>query len=97
MAAKYLLSQLAETDIEEVVTYLAQENTKAAYDFVDSLYDAFDKLTENPYMGHLKEDLTQHPVRFWTFKWHYLVIYLPKQPLEIVRVMSGTRDISNLI
>ena len=97
MTASYVLSPAAEQDIEELITYIATENTQAAYDFVDALYDSFEKLAEHPFMGHVREDLTPHPVRFWTFKWHYLVIYNPIQPLEIVRVLSGFRDISNLV
>lgn len=48
-------------------------------------------------MGHTREDLTLHSVRFWTFKWHYLVVYTPKSPIEIVRVLSGFRDIPGLL
>lgn len=97
MAAKYFLSAYAEQDIDEVITYLANENPQAANDFVDALYEAFDKLAENPMLGHVREDLTNHPVRFWTFKWHYLVIYNPVKPIEVLRVVSGYRDITNMI
>jgi plasmid stabilization system protein ParE len=37
---------------------LANENPQAADDFVDALYDAFNKLAENPMLGHVREDLT---------------------------------------
>jgi len=97
MALGYVLSLAAEQDVEEIISYIATENIQAAYDFVDALYDSFEKLAENPFMGHVREELTSHPVRFWTFKWHYLVIYNPARPLEVVRVLSGFRDISNLI
>ena len=97
MTAKYFLSAYAEQDIDEVITYLANENPQAADDFVDALYDAFNKLAENPMLGHVREDLTNHPVRFWTFKWHYLVIYHPAKPIEILRVVSGYRDITNMV
>ncbi|MBX9705938.1 MAG: type II toxin-antitoxin system RelE/ParE family toxin [Gammaproteobacteria bacterium] len=97
MSNTYFLSHAAEQDIEEIINYIAQESIQVAYDFIDTLYDTFDKLVENPYMGHVREDLTDHPVRFWTFKWHYLIIYSPEQPLEIARVLSGFRDIPNLI
>lgn len=97
MTAKYFLSAYAEQDIDEVITYLANENPKAANDFVDALYDAFNKLAENPILGHVRDDLTNHPVRFWTFKWHYFVIYNPIKPIEILRVVSGYRDITNMI
>ncbi len=97
MATNYVLSSIAEQDIDEVITYIAQENSQAAYDFVDALYESFEKLADNLYLGHVREDLTEQPVRFWTFKWHYLVVYQPTQPLQIVRVLSGFRDIANLI
>lgn len=93
----YYLSYEAERDIDEIITYIAQENPKAAYDFLDSLYDAMGKLAEMPDLGHLREDLTDKPIKFWTFKWHYLVIYKPIIPIEIVRVLSGYRDIFNII
>lgn len=60
----YYLSHEAEHDIDGIITYIAQENPKAAYVFLDTLYDAMDKLTDNPYLGHLREDLSDKPVRF---------------------------------
>lgn len=97
MATKYYLSFAAEQDIDEIITYLAQENQNAAYKLLDALFEAMDKLADNPQLGHLREDLTNHPVRFWTFKWHYSVIYKPCEPIEIVRILSGFRDIANLL
>ncbi len=97
MSASYFISSIAEQDIDEAITYLAKENPTAAHDFVDALYDSFEKLADNPMLGHSREDLTKHEVRFWTFKWHYLVIYKPNKPIEIVRVLSGYRDITNTL
>lgn len=97
MGSNYVLSPAAEQDIDDVISYLAKENPSAAHDFVDALYDAFAKLADNPMLGHVRDDLTNYPVRFWTFKWHYLVIYTPKKPIEIVRVLSGYRDIANIL
>lgn len=91
------LSPAAEQDIDEIVTYIANENPSVAKTFLDSLFDAMDKLSHNPEMGHLRDDLTDKPVKFWPFKWHYLIIYRSSTPLEIVRVLSGYRDVVNLI
>lgn len=77
--------------------YLAQENPNAAHTLLDALFEAMDKLADNPLLGHLRQDLTDHPVRFWTFKRHYSVIYKPSEPIEIVRILSGFRDIANLL
>jgi plasmid stabilization system protein ParE len=97
MISKYYLSPAAEQDIEEVITYLAQENPGAAHAFLDSLYGAMENLSDNPHLGHLREDLTDKPVKFLLFKWHYLIIYKPISPLEIVRVLSGYRDLAHLV
>lgn len=50
-------------------------------------------LADNPGIGHVRLDLTDADVRFWSvFK--YLVIYRPEtKPLEIVRVLHGRRDV----
>lgn len=93
----YFLSPAAEQDIAEILSYLIPESSKAALTLLDSLYAAMDNLTENPMMGHLREDLTDKPVRFWPFKWHYLIVYQDRNPIEIVRVLSGYRDISSLL
>jgi antitoxin ParD1/3/4 len=37
MSSKIFLSPAAEKDIDEIVTYLAQENPVAAHAFLDSL------------------------------------------------------------
>ena len=90
MTSRCVLSVVAEQDIDEIITYLAQENPVVAQKFLDALFDAMDKLAEYPELGHLREDLTDRPVKFWPFKWHYLIIYKPTSPLEIVRVGSVT-------
>ena len=97
MTLRCVLSVVAEQDIDEIITYLAQENPAVAQNFLDALFDAMNNLAEYPELGHLREDLTDRPVKFWPFKWHYLIIYKPTSPLEIVRVLSGFRDIINLI
>ena len=94
---EFYLSPAALQDIEEIVDYLSKENTNAANRFVDNLFDAIDKLAQNPDIGHWREDLTDKHVKFWTFKWHYFFIYKHIIPIEIIRVLSGYRDIFNLI
>ena len=93
----YYLSPAAHNDIEEIVDYLIKENPNAADKFVDILYESLTLLAENPELGHYRHDLlVVSNVKFWTFKWHYLVAYKPTDPIEIVRVLSGYRDINKL-
>ena len=51
MTSHYVLSEIAEQDIDDVIAYIAKENVQAAYEFVNALYDAFEKLADNPYLG----------------------------------------------
>lgn len=97
MTSRCVLSLVAEQDIDEIITYLVQENSVVAQTFLDALFDAIDNLAEYPEIGHIREDLTDKPVKFWSFKWHYLIVYKPTTPVEIVRVLSGFRDIVSLI
>jgi plasmid stabilization system protein ParE len=97
MTRQYVLSFAAEQDIDEIITYIAQENPIAAKKFLDALFESMDRLSEFPDLGHLREDLTDKAVKFWPFKWHYPIIYKASSPIEIVRVLSGFRDIVNLI
>jgi antitoxin ParD1/3/4/toxin ParE1/3/4 len=51
------------------------------------------RLAQTPGMGHLREDLADEPLRFWPV-YSYLIIYRPEtDPLEIVRVLHGARDV----
>jgi plasmid stabilization system protein ParE len=97
MSLDVYLSLEAENDLNEVVTYLARENPTAAHAFVDAFSKFIERLSDHPEIGHYREDLTDKPVKFFTFKWHYLVVYKPTNPLEIVRVLSGYRDMIDLI
>lgn len=54
-------------------------------------------LATQPELGHWRKDLTSKPVRFW-FVYSYLIVYDPAtRPLEVVRILSGYRDITELL
>ncbi len=98
MTNRYILSRAAENDIGEIIEYFVERNIQAAHIFVDSLYDTMDFLAENPEVGHNRLDLVENQqIKFWTFQWHYLIVYKSSDPVEIVRVLSGYRDIAQLV
>jgi len=47
----YYLSNAAEQDIDEIITYIAEENPKAAHGFLDELYNAMARLSDYPDIG----------------------------------------------
>ena len=83
--------------MEDALYYLAKESKGSANKLLDAFYRAMEMLAANPFAGHKREDLTEQPVRFWPVKWHYLIIYKVAEPIEILRVLSGYRDIVNLL
>lgn len=90
----YRLSLQASQDIIDIWDYIAQDNPTAADKVEAQFKDAFTKLAANPYLGHKREELTEKPVRFWGVH-SYQIIYDPQsQPLVILRILSGYRDIS---
>ncbi len=91
----YQVAPQAETDIEEIVRYIALDNLSAALMMFERFYDAFRLLGDNPGIGHTRTDLTGLDVRFWTVKPRYHVIYATQfKPLLIARVLPADMDIA---
>jgi toxin ParE1/3/4 len=50
-----------------------------------------------PALGHAREDLTDRPLKFWSV-YSYLVVYDPAgDPLTIVAVLHGARDVAQIL
>ena len=93
------LRRLAEAldDLDEIWVFLASDSVEAADRVETAIRGAIRKLAEFPELGHVCDDLTDLPVKFW-FVYSYLIIYNPKSdPLEIVRVLSGSLDIPEIL
>ena len=92
-----ILSEEALSDLDEIWLYIASDSPTAADRVIDEIYQAIYRLAEFPGMGHLREDLIDEPLRFWSV-YQYLIIYRAEaQPIEIVRVVSGYRDVTQLL
>ena len=92
----YVLSAPATTDLEQIHDWIAQDDPDAATTVLTDLRDAMQRLSTMPGLGHARDDLADETLRVWTVH-SYLVIYRPDtQPLQIVRVLSGYRDIAAL-
>jgi plasmid stabilization system protein ParE len=95
---KYRLSGPAREDLWEIWDYLAQHASLDIADrIVSELHQAMVKLAENPESGYLRTDLGEEPLRFWHVH-SYLVVYMPdSNPLIVVRVLHGARDVKTLL
>lgn len=95
--ASFVLSAEARDDLREIQDYIARDSAEAARRVLEELRAAMRRLAEMPQIGHLREDLADEPLRFWPVH-SYLIIYRPdRRPLEVVRVLSGYRDIAELL
>ncbi|MDQ2687822.1 MAG: type II toxin-antitoxin system RelE/ParE family toxin [Armatimonadota bacterium] len=93
---KYVLTSQAQVDLADIWLHIAEDNVQAADRLNDSFYAAFVKLAQMPGMGRLRDELAAQTLRVWPIG-QYLIIYRPESdPLEIVRVVSGYRDLPAL-
>jgi plasmid stabilization system protein ParE len=94
----YRFTPLAEADLVEIVDFIVEHGGADRADHVLSdILQAVERLATKPGIGHARPDLTDEPVQFWSVR-GFLIIYRRRsKPLEIVRVLSGWRDISALL
>ena len=95
---RFVLTKPAERDLDAVKRYLIEKaGPTIARRVMKDVRKALAFLGSQPGAGHLREDLTNRPVKFWPV-YSYLIVYDPKsKPIQIVRVLHGNRDIEELL
>jgi plasmid stabilization system protein ParE len=90
----YLLTPAAEDDLFAIWTYIAADSPDAADRLENEFFVASQRLADKPDLGHFRRDLTSKPVRFFGVRGTYLIAYDPtSEPLEVLRVLHGARDV----
>jgi len=93
----YFLVPQARADLHEILNYIADDSIDAADKVLARFIEVFELLGENPDIGHVREDLTSVPVRFFPV-YSYLVIYAANtSPVEVVRVLGAAQDIQAIL
>jgi antitoxin ParD1/3/4/toxin ParE1/3/4 len=55
-------------------------------------------VADRPDLGHFRRDLTDKPLRFFPVRGTYLIVYDPaSEPLAVLRVIHGARDVLSLL
>lgn len=91
--ASFELSGPAVRDLRQIYDWIAEDDPAAADRVMLDLREAMARLVEVPGLGHVREDLGDPSLRVWTVH-RYVIIYQPDaEPLTIVRVLSGYRNI----
>lgn len=98
MSRRFILSSPASQDLDDILAYVLKNSGEQRAEHVaEGLFEAFQKLADNPGLGHRREDLTPSDVMFFSV-WSWLVIYTPdKTPLEVARVVHAARDVETLL
>ena len=95
---RFVLTRLAERDLDQIKAFLIEEaGATIARRVLNDIRGAIHFLSKEPGAGHLREDLTSRPVRFWPV-YSYLIVYDSEtKPLQIVRILHGMRDVAGIL
>jgi plasmid stabilization system protein ParE len=93
----YRLAPSAIADINAIADAIDQYDSIAALRFLTRLRPIFLLLGQRPSIGHVRPDLTDRPVRFWTALRRYAVIYEVGPQVTIIHVRDWRRNPETLI
>ncbi len=63
--SSYQFTPQAVADLFDLWSFIAQDNPAAADRVEDAVFRACDFLSDSPFAGRLRKELTPLPVRFW--------------------------------
>ena len=90
MASNYVLRRKAEEDLSAIIDYIAQDNPKAALEIYENFTIQFEYLARFPKSGRLRTEF--RPVVRSIAVGMYIVFFCGISPVEIVRVLHGSRS-----
>jgi plasmid stabilization system protein ParE len=95
---RIVLTRPAERDLDQIKSYLAgKAGPTIARRVIKHIRTALEFLGNQPGVGHIREDLTDRPVKFWSV-YSYLIVYDPKtKPVQILRVLHGMRNVEEIL
>lgn len=93
--ARFKLTPLARSDLQDIHDYIAADNPKVARQYLNILKQKCQQLAESPGPGLQREeydDLYRFPVG------NYLIFYRPTaEGIDVIRILHGARDIERII
>ena len=91
----YRVSEQSRSDLDDIWLYIASDNRTAADRFIDELVGKFQTLATQPGIGRSRDELAESLRSFPVG--NYVIFYRAlADGIEIVRVLSGFRDIPNV-
>jgi plasmid stabilization system protein ParE len=98
--SRYQFTPQALADLFDILAFIAKDNREAAERVEAAIFRACDLLTDSPFAGSTRTDLTPLPVRFWVVQPYskYLIVYDPsKHPLRVIRILHAARDLPSVL
>jgi toxin ParE1/3/4 len=92
--ARYVISPLAEQDIEAIGDYIAQDNPRRAISFVTELRSQCARIAASPRACRSRPELGEE-IRSFAYGNYVIFIQDSQKELCIVRVLHGAMDIEN--
>ena len=87
----YRLSDLAEQDLDEIWSYVAEDASPTTADqLIDAIIERFELLADHPHMGRARPEFGPG-VRSLTVE-NYVVYYRHEGEVLVARVLHGRRD-----
>jgi toxin ParE1/3/4 len=77
----------------EIHQYIARDSHLRADRYMRNLREKLRAIAQTPWLGHRREDITNQPCMFYTFKSHLIIYHPTLRPVHIIRVLHGSRDV----
>ena len=90
------LTAPAEDDLFNIWSYVTKNNPEAANRIERAIFRACNLLSQSPFAGSIRENLTFRPVRFWVVQPYsnYFVVYNPaSSPVQILRIVHAAKNL----
>jgi plasmid stabilization system protein ParE len=95
----YKLAPPAQEDLASIRDYYQREaGYRILRRMLAEFVEAFRLIARTPSIGHKREDLAEkRPILFWPVR-DYLIVYrVTTDPVEIVTIARGSRDVATII
>ena len=95
---RFLLTKAAERDLDQIKEFLVdQAGPTITRRVLKDIRKTIVQIGTNPGIWHVREDLTDRPLKFWPI-YSYLIVYDPaSKPVQIVRILHGKRDVEQIL
>ena len=88
----YTLHPEAINDLDEIRSYIAEDNPDAADRVITEVFQKIRGLVEFPHQGYRRPNLSSRPLRFAVVR-EYVIAYAPdKTPLRVLARFHGRRS-----